>query len=104
MSDDGKTVDITLLGRQYRVSCAEGEEKQLAAAVEFLDGKLQEIQGHGKVFGSDRLILMAALNIANEFLTLRSSGKGLDLTDFRRRIRAMEDRLERSMFEQEKLF
>jgi cell division protein ZapA len=103
MPDETKGVDITLMGRHFRVSCAEGEEKQLLAAVDFLNRRMDEIQANGKVMSSERLAIMVALNIAHELLTMRA-GKGLDLTDFRRRIREMEDKLDRNMVEQERLF
>ena len=85
------------------MSCAAGEEKQLLAAVAFLNRRMDDIQAAGKVMGSERVAIMAALNIAHELLVLRA-GKGLDLSDYRRRIQAMEALLDRNMIEQEKLF
>ena len=103
MPDETKGVDITLMGRQFRVSCAAGEEKQLLAAVAFLNRRMDDIQASGKVMGTERVAIMVALNIAHELLVLRT-GKGLDLSDYRRRIQAMEALLDRNMIEQEKLF
>ena len=104
--DKGATT-ITLLGREFRVACPEGEEKQLHAAVEFLNRKLKEVRDTGKVVGNERIALMAALNIAHEFLS--NSGKagapGYDATACRRRILAMQETLDSALdADQENLF
>src|SRR5690348_3505232 len=37
-------VTINLLGREFRVACPEGEERQLMASVEYLNRKLKEVR------------------------------------------------------------
>ena len=61
-------LDITLLGREYRVSCAPEERESLQRAVEFLGGKMSELGAKTKSTG-ERLAVMTALNIAHELLT-----------------------------------
>ena len=77
MSAEGKTrekgVTISLLGREFRVGCPEGEEKQLQASVDYLNRKLKEVRDTGKVVGNERIAIMAALNIAHEMMSNRSS-------------------------------
>jgi cell division protein ZapA len=101
MSPESRSVEITLLGRQFRVACPAGEEKQLLASVEYLDKQMREIRDSGKVMGNERIAIMAALNIAHELLTLKSTG--FDINVFRRRISAMEATLEKNLAEQDKL-
>ena len=62
------TVAVTILGKEYQVSCPADEVDALTRAARFLDGKMDEIRASGKVVGLDRIAVMAALNITNEFI------------------------------------
>lgn len=103
MADSGKTIEISLLGRSYRIACEEGERDALMQAVAYLDGKMGEIKKGGKVNGTDRIAVMAALNIAHELLTTKL-GSGFDLGQAKRRIATIEARLDEALAKQEKLF
>ena len=59
---------VSILDRDYRVACPSGQEKQLTEAARKLDAKMQEIRGTGKVFGIERIAVMAALNLTHELL------------------------------------
>jgi len=66
-------LDVTILGRVYKVACKESERDELTQAVTLLDRRMREIREAGKVSGADRIAVMAALNLAHELLrTLRS--------------------------------
>ena len=65
MAEGAKTIEITLLGRSYKIACTEGEREALLEAAAYLDGKMGEIKSGGKVTGTDRIAVMAALNIAH---------------------------------------
>ena len=62
------------MGKEFMVACPEGEREALVAAATFLDRKMREIQESGKVIGTERCAIMAALNIANDLLDLRRRG------------------------------
>jgi cell division protein ZapA len=102
-ADGAKTIDITLLGRSYRVSCADDEREALLQAVSYLEAKMNEIQLAGKVAGTERIAVMAALNIAHEMLSMRL-GEGFDMGKAKRRISAIEATLDAAIAKQEKLF
>jgi cell division protein ZapA len=70
--DRAVTLAVTLLGREYKVACKESERAELSDAVAFLDTRMREIRDGGKVAGTDRIAVMAALNIANELLRTRA--------------------------------
>ena len=99
-------VTISLMGREFRVGCPEGEERQLMASVDYLNRKLKEVRDTGKVVGNERIAIMAALNIAHEYLS--NPGKasaGYDGSAYRRRILAMQETLESALAaDQENLF
>ena len=102
-ADSAKTIDITLLGRSYRVACSDEERDALLKAVAYLEGKMNDIKDSGKVAGTERIAVMAALNVAHELLSMRL-GEGFDLGEAKRRISAIEAKLEAALAKQEKLF
>jgi cell division protein ZapA len=100
---------VSLLGREFRVACPEGEEKQLLASADYLNRKLKEVRDTGKVSGNERIAIMAALNIAHEMMSNNKTGAGspssIDGAAIRRRIVAMQETLETALAaDQEKLF
>lgn len=104
MADAGeKSIEVTLLGRDYRVTCGEEEREGLLQAVAYLDGKMGEIKKNSKVSGTERIAVMAALNIAHELLSVKIGG-GLDLGQVKRRITDIEAKLDAALAQQEKLF
>jgi len=98
-----KNIDVTILDRQYRVACPDGERENLLASVAYLDQKMREIKGTGKIAGADRIAVMAALNIAHELLSLRS-GSGFDFGEYKRSMMAMNSLVDEALAGQEKLF
>ena len=67
------TLDVRLLDRDYKVACKDGEEAELLEAVAFLDQRMRDIREGSKASSVERTAVMAALNIAHEFLRDRSS-------------------------------
>jgi cell division protein ZapA len=102
-ADGAKTIEVTLLGRSYRVACSDAEREALLQAVAYLEGKMNEIKASGKVAGTERIAVMAALNVAHELLSMRL-GEGFDMGEAKRRISSIEARLEAALAKQEKLF
>jgi len=103
MADSPKTIDISILGRSYKIACEDGQRDALLEAVAYLDGKMGEIKKSGKVNGTDRIAVMAALNIAHEFLSTKL-GDGFDVGLAKRRISVIEAKLDEALAKQEKLF
>lgn len=98
-----KAVDVDIMGREFRVTCPDEEREELLQAVTYLDKKMCEIRDNGKVVGSERIAIMAALNIAHELLATRVRG-GFDMGEFKRRIDHMLTLLDSVTPEQDKLF
>jgi cell division protein ZapA len=103
MNAKPKTLDVTIMGRAYKVACPEHEREALLAAVGYLDRKMTEIKNTGKVGSAERIAVMAALNIAHELLTARNSSGGFDMEGLRRRMAAMEATLDQALAPQERL-
>jgi len=103
MSEGGETIEVSLLGRTYRVACDDDERESLMQAVAYLDAKMNEIRKAGKVMGAERIAVMAALNVAHELLSVKL-GAGFDVGQAKRRLSAIESRLDEAIAKQEKLF
>ena len=85
------------------VAARRGELLALMQAVAYLDAKMNEIRKAGKVMGAERIAVMAALNVAHELLGVRL-GAGFDLGQAKRRINAIESKLDAAIAKQENLF
>lgn len=77
MSDDVKPITVNILDKEYVVGATEGEREALFATVEFLNRKMEEQRDSGKVIGSERIAVMAALNVAHEYLEYRRNNETL---------------------------
>ena len=95
-------MQISIMGREFRVACEPDEQKSLQEAVDYLNRKMQEIKDQGKINGLDRIAIMAALNISHEFLTVRVGS--FDVSEFKRRMNHIGTMLDQAMADQEKLF
>jgi cell division protein ZapA len=100
---ESKSLQITIMGRDFRVACAEDEQAGLLQAVDYLNKKMLEIRDNGKVIGLERIAIMAALNIAHELLSVKVGG-GFDMAEIKRRMNSMETVIDQAMSEQAKLF
>jgi cell division protein ZapA len=103
MSEAGKTVEVSLLGRTYRVACEDDERESLMQAVAYLDAKMNEIRKAGKVMGAERIAVMAALNVAHELLSVKVGG-GFDVGRAKQRLSAIESKIDAAIAKQENLF
>lgn len=104
MSKDAKAMDVKIMGRDFRVSVADAERDQLLRAVAYLDQKMCSIRDGGKVVGTERIAVMAALNIAHELLTMKVPGGSYDAGDVTRRIAAMQSAIDAALASQDELF
>lgn len=113
MSNEAYYLDITLLGKEYRVACPPEEQPALQAAVAYVDDKMRDIAEKTKSNIAERIAVMAALNIAHEHLAQKHHANdaplvahaetGLDFGAVKRRIADMEAKLEAVLQPQERL-
>jgi cell division protein ZapA len=96
------SLDVAIMGREFRVACPEDEKEGLLQAVAYLDRKMREIRDTGKVMGLERIAIMAAINITHDYL----SSKPLqpDLREPRQRLENMTKLLDHALASQDNLF
>jgi cell division protein ZapA len=96
MSDRTVRVSVRILEKEYPVACPAEERAALLDAAELVNSKMREIRDGGNVLGLDKIAVMAALNLANELISLRNRDDGSDgaLTG---RIRQLRERVETAL-------
>ncbi len=99
-------LDVTIMGQPYRLACREGEERTLREAVHYLDGKMCALRDSGKVKGTDRIAVMAALSVAAEFLSVKSPQgplSDMSILEVKQKLEAMHTVLDKALTPQENL-
>ena len=78
MAKKPKALTVRIMDKEYLVGCPEGEEDALLRSARHVDEKMNEIRRAGKVIGTDRIAVMAALNIAHEMLSTTNQVENID--------------------------
>ncbi len=68
MKEESIPVTVKILEKEYRIACAPNHKSSLEDSASLLNDKMLEIKQSGKVIGSDRIAVMAALNLAHDLL------------------------------------
>ena len=89
-------VNVKILEKEYQVGCTPDERAALLESAEFLNAKMREIRDAGRIVGLERIAVMAALNIANEFIRSRGHGDSLE-TRAKAKVKAMRERVESAL-------
>ena len=97
-SSDGITIHI--LGKEYMIACSEDERHDLQRSADYLDKKMREIRDNGKIVGTDRIAVMAALNISHELLS--NEGGSLN-TSVDTRIRSIQEKIDDALYRSRQL-
>lgn len=95
-------VSVHILDKEYLIACPPEEREDLLRAAALLTTRLKEIREGGKVIGTDRLLMMAALNMANDLAKLqtREERTAGELTS---KVRQMRERVERGLAQGQQL-
>jgi len=99
-SEDGITIHI--LDKEYMIACSEDERHDLQRSADYLDKKMREIRDSGKIIGSDRIAVMAALNISHELLTQGGESSPTD-TSVGTRIRSIQEKIDDALYRSRQL-
>ena len=94
MSQTPTTVEVRILDKEYLVACPQEEQEALLRAARHLDTKMRDIRSSGKVFGTERIAVMAALNITHELLERDTMSDATSSI-----LRAMDNRLDEALGE-----
>lgn len=96
MTEQENTIrfEVSLLGRNFILSCKQQEEATLRRAVGLLKEKINAIETRSRQFSIERLALLAALDIAHEHCLLFES-KTIPLEPYIQRLHNIADDAEK---------
>jgi cell division protein ZapA len=86
-------VSVRILEKEYAMVCPYEERSALLDSAEFLNARMREVRDSGKVVGLDRIAVMVALNLANEYLRLKNRESKLE-SDASVRVKNLRERVE----------
>ncbi len=93
MSIGEKGICVRILEKEFRIACPLSQEQALRDAAQYLDKQMKLIRQSGRVVGTERIAVMAALNIAHELLCLKNTAFEPDEA-FSERLKLLQDKID----------
>lgn len=72
MADTRETVTVSILDKDYQVTCPPAEAQVLRNSALELDERMREIKENGGIIGLERIAVMTALNTVHELQAERT--------------------------------
>lgn len=91
-----QTVTVSIFDKEYQVSCKTDEVAALRQSAQYVDKKMREIKSSSTILGLDRIAVMTALNIANEFLSASQKTENV-ITSQAAEITHLTDKLDQAL-------
>ncbi|MDR0529319.1 MAG: cell division protein ZapA [Zoogloeaceae bacterium] len=70
-------LDVSIMGREYRIVCPAGQESALRAAVNLVEQKMKETAKRSRSNMPERVAVLAAVNIASDYLEKDAAAAGI---------------------------
>lgn len=102
MSEDVLQVSVRILDKDYCVACQPHEEEGLRDSARLLDQRMRGIYQTGRVIGTDRIAVIAALNLAHELIQLQRT-RPVTPEETSQRLGALQARVKTVLAEQQPL-
>lgn len=74
---DAQPISVSILDKDYKIACPAGEQPALLASAKYLDSRMREVRDSGNIMGSERVAVITALNITNDFLSSSQIDRGI---------------------------
>lgn len=96
MSENNQPIKVQILGKEYPIACPAEEHHDLLLAARYLDDKMRQIRDNGRVIGTERVAVIAALNLAHELLQAQQINRKLS-QDLRGRFSSLHDKVDTAL-------
>jgi len=93
--NEQESLTIKILEKEYRVACPAEEKESLIASANMLNEKLNEIKQKGTVIGTERIAVMAALNMSHELISNQALTE--EHTNLNSRIDTLSEKIDNTM-------
>ncbi|MGX5175539.1 cell division protein ZapA [Aliikangiella sp. IMCC44653] len=97
-----KPVTVHIMGNEYHVSSPEDQVEALEEAARNLDKRMREIKAGGRIVGTERIAVMAALNLTYEVQTGDPSSSQA-IEDANQRVQALTNKIDTVLAENAQL-
>lgn len=78
MKETPLPITVNIFGKEYKIACSPSERDELITTAHQLDQHMLKIRDSGKVIGTDRIAVLAALNLAHELKTAHKQNRQSD--------------------------
>lgn len=95
-------VTVQIMDKEFQIACPADEQESLEASAELLNEHMRQVRESGKVYGADRIAIMAALNLTHELLQAKNESRKFGKT-FSERISAMQAKVEAALQETQQM-
>jgi cell division protein ZapA len=102
VNEEPVPVTVRILDKEYRVACQPNEQQGLIDSARMLDQRMREIRQTGRVVGTERIAVMAGLNIAHELLT-QQRDRNREGQDLAHRLAALQGQMAEALADQHRL-
>lgn len=96
MNTEPARVSVRILEKEYQFACPAEEKNDLIRSAEYLNARMKQIRDSGNVVGTDRIAVMAALNLANDLLKGRVRDQSLE-AHVGTRLKTLRERVESAL-------
>lgn len=93
MNNPIQPVSLNILGKEYKIACAAEEREGLIRTAQELDKQMRKIRDTGKVFNTERIAVLAALNLAHDANPNTNKSNAID-AEFCQRLRDLRHKIE----------
>ncbi|MFP5073249.1 cell division protein ZapA [Neisseria sp. WLZKY-1] len=83
-------IPVSVMGRTFSIGTPASEKDTLLQALDMLNKKIEAVESGGRIVESDKIIIIAALNVVHDLLKM-SMKDGLAIGEFERRITHMTE-------------
>ena len=83
-------VNVEIMKRQFTFGAPANDKATLLQAVEMLNRKIDTVREGGRVVESDKIVILAALNLVHDLLKMQmTTNSDLAIGDFERKIASL---------------
>ncbi len=89
-------ISVRILNRDYQFACQEDERTSLLSAADHLDNTMREIKDNNSTMANDKIVLMAAMNIAHDLIKAQNLNHQYD-TEVLSSVKKLNAKLEQAL-------
>ncbi|MDP8205955.1 MAG: cell division protein ZapA [Candidatus Electryonea clarkiae] len=96
MRNKDRVVKVEIFDREYSLRATVEDDEYIRAISSYVDSKMREIQDSMGIDSSQKIAILAALNIADELFSLQNEKDRL-VSDYHEKVRSYTEALEQSL-------